>query len=608
MMALCATAIKGQTLAAQLCPQTVQSGSLSMNGATLVVKMLGAYETEHIFGVPGDTNVPLYSALEAHASQLRHVMCRDERSAGYMADAYARVSNRPGVVEVPSGGGPMYALPAVAEANMSSVPMILITSETSLMGEGRGVITELDCAKLFESITKASVQVKSAVKIPEVMRRAFRIATSGRPGAVHIAIPEDILHEEVDAKDVSLHAEPACKVYPAYRPRAAKEDLLRLHQLLNGAKRPLLVVGGGVNRSDASQALRQFTVRRGIPVVTTITGQNGIPDTHELSIGIVGDNGFHPHANRAMEEADLLVLLGCRNGSVMSIGWTFPAPRCERNVIQVDIDPGALGNNSENLLSVLGDARLVLEDLNALPEPDPSSQDPNWVPKLNGWRKRFWDQAGDQLRNVTGGVPLNPQVVITALNRRLSDISYLFSDPGTPTPYLGRFLRLENPDSRLIIPRAFGSLGYAVPAVVGCWFARPDVRPIGLFGDGSLGMSMGELETIVRLRVPAILLNFNNSCYGWIKALQRVHGHRESFSVDFSPQDYAAIATAFGIRALRIETAGELETGLNAAFAHQGPVFLDIVVESIGDKIPPVFNWLRKTGVDPLKVGKDVLV
>ena len=578
-----------------------------MNGATLVVKMLCAYDVKHVFGVPGDTNVALYGAFERHADLLRHVMCRDERSAGYMADAYARVSNRPGVVEVPSGGGPMYALPAVAEANASSVPLILITSDTPLAGEGRGVITELDCAKLFESITKASVLVKAARKIPEIMRRAFRLATSGRPGAVHIVIPEDVFHEEVDPQSVSLHAEAACRSFPAYPPRPAQPDLLQLQRLIAQARRPLLIAGGGVNRSNAAAALTSFAERNRIPVVTTITGQNAILDTHELSIGIVGDNGFHPHANRAMEEADLLILFGCRYGSVVSIGWTFPAPRADRKFVQVDIEPGVLGNNSDNLLSIMGDARVVLEDLNALPPLTPSLRDPRWVSTLNAWRELFWDHTAKQLQRATAAVPLSPHLVIAALNRRLKRSSYLFADPGTPTPYLGRYLRLEDRASRLFTPRGFGALGYAIPAVVGSWFARPDIRPIGLFGDGSLGMSMGELETIARLGVPAILVNFNNACYGWIKALQRVHGQRELFSVDFTAQDYTAVARALGLHAIRIETASELEAGLQAAFSHEHPVFLDVVVESIGEKIPPVFDWLRKTGVDPLKVGDSTL-
>jgi acetolactate synthase-1/2/3 large subunit len=574
-----------------------------MDGATLVVRMLRAYDVRHIFGVPGDTNVALYGALAEHADTLQHVMCRDERSAGFMADAYARVSHRPGVIEVPSGGGAMYALPALAEAQGSSVPMILITSDTPLIGEGRGVITELDCAKLFESITKASLQVKAARKIPEIMRRAFRLATSGRPGAVHVVIPEDIYHEKVDPASVSLHAEAACAISPAYRPHAPREALVQLQQLIAAAKRPLLVVGGGVNRSSAGQALTCFAERYRIPVVTTITGQNAILDTHELSIGIVGDNGFHPHANRAMEEADLLIFAGCRNGSVVSIGWTFPEPRLERKSVQIDIEPGVLGNNSDNALNILGDAQAVFADLIDLPPQDSHARDPAWIATLNAWRRLFWQDAEAQLQAQAATEPLQPQRVVETFTRYLDRAYYLFADPGTPTPYLGRFLRLTDPNSRLFIPRAYGALGYAIPAVVGSWFACPGIRPIGLFGDGSLGMSVGELETIVRLNVPAILINFNNSCFGWIKALQRVHGRKSFMSVDFSAQDYSTIARAFGLRALRIETAEQLEKGFEAAFAHDGPIFLDVVVESIGDKIPPVFNWLRKTGVDPLRVG-----
>lgn len=571
-----------------------------MNGAMLVAQMLQEYDVKYLFGVPGDTNVPLYGALDKFRHSIQHVMARDERSAGFMADAYARVTNKPGVIEVPSGAGAMYALPAVAEAHGSSVPMIVITSDTPLMGEGRGVITELDCARLFESITKMSVLVKSAVKIPEIMRRAFRLATTGRPGAVHIAIPEDIFHEEVDPKAVSLHAEEACRVFPAYPPRATEKDIAQLFKLISRASRPLLVVGGGVNRARAGAALTTFAERYRLPVVTTITGQNSILDTHELSIGIVGDNGFHPHANRALEEADLLVYFGCRNGSVVSIGWTFPAPRTDRKMVQVDIDPAVLGNNSENILNIHSDARCALEDLNALPA-KPMAIDPNWVATLNEWRQFFWSNAATKLKEGPKH-PLRPQRVVDALIRRLKQPHLLFADPGTATPYLGRFLRLDNAQSQLFIPRAHGGLGYAIPAVVGGWFARPELRPIGLFGDGSLGMSAGELETLARLGVPAILINFNNACFGWIKALQRLHGPHGFMSVDFTSQDYGALARAFGLHAIHVENESELDRALDEAFAHKGPIFLDIKVESIAEQLPPVYNWLRKTGIDPLQV------
>jgi acetolactate synthase I/II/III large subunit len=574
-----------------------------MNGATLLARMLEAYDVRHVFGLPGDTNIAFYAALGELGGSVKHVLTRDERHAGFMADAYARITNRPGIVEVPSGAGPMYALPAVAEANESYVPLILLSFDMPLMGEGRDVISQFaDLTRLMEPVTKASWQIKRAVKIPEVVRRAFRVATSGRPGAVNLVIPEDVMHEEIDPSQVSLHAEAACKTFPAYRAAATPEDVLTLQDLIARASRPLLVAGGGVNRSLAGPALTELAQRLRVPVVTTITGQNSIPDNHELAIGIVGDNGFHPHANRAMEEADLLVYIGCRIGSVLTVGGTFPAPRPDRRCVQIDICPENMGNNSSNVLSIHGDARAVLRQLNALSPLASLKTDPKWLSTLNTWRRQFWEDATVQRKRAGNGT-LRPQVVIEALNRRLKQPAYLFADPGTSTAYLNRFLRLDDPESRVFIPRAYGGLGYALPAVVASWCARPEVRPIALFGDGSFLMSVGELETIVRLNVPAILLNFNNSSFGWIKALQKSRGHRDGLSVDFGAQDASAIAQAFGLRARRVTSEPDLDAALDAAFAHRGPVFLDIVVESVASVVPPVYKWLRLAGIDPLAVG-----
>jgi acetolactate synthase-1/2/3 large subunit len=574
-----------------------------MNGATLLARMLEAYDVRYVFGLPGDTNIAFYAALGELGGSVKHVLTRDERHAGFMADAYARITNRPGIVEVPSGAGPMYALPAVAEANESYVPLILLSFDMPLMGEGRDVISQFaDLTRLMEPVTKASWQIKRAVKIPEIVRRAFRVATSGRPGAVNLVIPEDVMHEEIDPAQVSLHAEAACKTFPAYRTASTPDDVLTLHDLIAQASRPLLVAGGGVNRSMAGPALTELAQRLRLPVVTTITGQNSIPDNHELAIGIVGDNGFHPHANRAMEEADLLVYIGCRIGSVVTVGGTFPAPRADRRCVQIDICAENMGNNSANVLSIHGDACAVLKQLNALSPLASLKTDPKWLSTLNAWRRQFWEDVTIQ-RKRGGNGALRPQVVIEALNRRLKQTAYLFADPGTSTAYLNRFLRLDDPESRVFIPRAYGGLGYALPAVVASWCARPDVRPIALFGDGSFLMSVGELETIVRFNVPAILLNFNNSSFGWIKALQKSRGHRDGLSVDFGAQDASAIAQAFGLRARRVTSEPDLDAALDAAFAHRGPVFLDIVVESVASVVPPVYKWLRLAGIDPLAVG-----
>lgn len=571
-----------------------------MRGAEVLVRMLEAHGVEVIFGVPGDTNVPLYDALRRGQDGIRHVMARDERSAGYMADAYARLSWKPGVVECPSGAGATYTLPAVAEAHHSSVPMILLTCDTPLAGEGRGVITELDCAKLFEPVTKASWQVKSAERIPDAVRKAFRIACGGRPGAVHLAIPEDVLTQEVDPARVSLHAETSCATFPAFRAGPDPRDLARIAALLAEARRPLIVAGGGVNRSGAGPALLALAERTGVPVVNTITGQSAMPDDHPLAIGVIGDNGFHPHANRALAEADLLVYLGCRIGSVTTVGWTFPPPDERRRIVQVDLDPAVLGNNTENALSVLADVRTFLERL-AEEIPAGYAADPEWPGLLNARRAEFWELARRELDD--DALPLRPQRVVKALNDRLARPHAVFSDPGTPTPHMTRFLRLADGRSPFIIPRAFGGLGYAIPATVGGWLARPDMRPVGLFGDGSFGMSVGELETLARLGVPALLIHFNNGCYGWIKALQRLHGHNSTYSVDFTQLDAARIAEAFGIRAWRATDVASLEAALDAAFAHDGPAFVDVVVESIADVAPPVFSWLRRAGRDPLAIA-----
>ena len=569
-----------------------------MNGAEALVKMLCDYRVEAIFGVPGDTNVELYSALAASSDRIRHVMCRDERSAVFAADAYARLSGRPGVAECPSGAGSMYSLPGIAEANESAVPVILITNDIPLTGEGRGMITELDNARLFEPITKLSVQIKSTNKIPETVRRAFRSATSGKPGAVQLTIPEDVFHHEIDQDKVSLHVESECDHYPAYRSRASGDGLDALVKLIAESQRPLLVAGGGVNQSHAQSALQALAAKSRIPVVTTITGQGIMSDEHELAIGVIGDNGFHPHALRAAEEADLLVYIGCKMGSVATIGWTFPTKKDGRRIAQVDIDPCILGNNSQNATSIAGDARLVLEELLGRCTPG-SSKRQEWIDHLNRHRAEFWTSNAAQLDSSES--PIRPQRVVAELNKRLAKNAVILSDAGTATPYLTRFLRLEGGRSRLIIPRAFGGLGYAIPAVIGAWLARPDVRPIATFGDGSMGMTAGELETLARLRIPAVLIHFNNGCFGWIKALQRVRKCSQMFSVDFTQGDMAAVARAFGLQAFRVENADDLPAAFDAAFACEGPAFVDVVCESIADVMPPVVSWMRASGKDPVQ-------
>jgi acetolactate synthase-1/2/3 large subunit len=402
-----------------------------------------------------------------------------------------------------------------------------------------------------------------------------------------------------------LRIETECVRAPAYPARADAAAVARLADLLADAERPVIVAGGGANRGAAGAEILALAERFGAPVVTTITGQSIVPDDHPLALGVVGDNGFHPHAHRAVEESDLLIDIGCRMGSVVSIGWTFPSPAKARRIVQIDSDPEILANASDNALSIAGDARLVLEDLLRTARPRDPRRSDVWIASLNRDRARFWEAMKADLES--DAVPLKPQRVIAEIARRLTEPAIVISDAGTPTPYATRFLRLNHAASSLNIPRGYGGLGYAIPAVVGAWLARPEARPVGLFGDGSLAMSAGELETLARLHVPAVLIHFNNASYGWIKALQRVQArpgaNDSSMSVDFNSGDMRRLAEVFGLTAWRAETPAELGTALDGAFAETGPSFVDVVVESIADALPPVYRWLQKTGSDPLTVA-----
>lgn len=563
-----------------------------MDGSHTLVEMLKAYEVDVIFGVPGDTSIPLYEALYDSRSSIRHIMARDERSASFMADAYARLSHKPGMCECPSGAGPLYSVPGVAEANASSIPVILITSDIPLAGEGKQTITELDTQKLFESITKWSNVVKQAGKIPEVIRRAFRIATTGRPGAVHLALPQEVLSGSIPEASTQLYAEDECRRYPAYRTRGARRVLERLADFMTGAARAVIIGGGGANHSAAGTAIQTIAEWLAVPVVTTISGQGLMPDDHHLALGVIGDNGFHPHAHQAVEEADTLLYIGCKMGSVSTINWTLPADAEERTIIQIDLNPEMLGNNFKNTLSVAGDARLVVEDLAVLLKSRTVQKKPSdWVDSLNKQRSGFWKEAEKQFASKE--IPLKPQRVVAELNKHLPSDAIVISDAGTPTPYITRYLKLGGQGSRFIIPRSYGGLGYAIPAVVGAHFARPESRLVGLFGDGSLGMSAGELETISRLQIPAVLIHFNNSTFGWIKALQHLHSDEKYFSVDFNANDPAKVAEGFGLSAYRVNSPEELSQALVEAFSGQKPVFLDVVTEPEVQNLPPVYTWLE---------------
>jgi acetolactate synthase-1/2/3 large subunit len=564
---------------------------MQLNGGQLVVEMLKAYGVRYVFGVPGDTGLAFYDALSQAQQQgeITLVLARDERSAAYMADVYARVSFRPGVCEGPSGAGATYLASGLGEPHASSIPVIALTSDTPVGQEERNVLTALDQAALFAPITKWCSLVKQANRIPDMMRQAFRVATSGRPGAVQVTLPMDVLAASVEAPP--LHAEQSCQHYPAYRTRPDPEAVERAAALLLEANRPVIVAGGGVVTSGAWNELTELAQALGAPVGTSICGKGAIAEDHPLSLGVVGSNGRRPYANAVLEEADLTLYVGCKTDSVTTAGWTLPPRATAQTIVHLDVDPVEIGRNYPTATGLVGDAKLGLYDLaravragDAQPRPDP-------LTALGDRVSAFW--ADFEAKAAVTTQPIKPQRVIQVLAHLLPPDSIVVADAGTPTPFTAAYFRSQA-GRQVIIPRGYGGLGYAIPGVVGAKLARPQATVVGLMGDGSFGMSAGELETVARLALPVTLVQFNNACFGWIKVSQELFHRGRTFGVDFSKEtDHAGIARGFGLHGVRVEDPEDVEPALRKALASEVPTFIDIVTECETTELPPVEKFLR---------------
>jgi acetolactate synthase-1/2/3 large subunit len=564
-----------------------------MNGAQALVQMLIAYETQVLFGLPGDTSIDFYDALRAESNHIRHIMARDERSAGFMADVYARLNGKPGICEGPSGAGASYLLPAVVEAHGSSVAMIALTTDNPLNYEAQGALTDLDQQRIYRSVTKWTALVKSADVLPRFVRRAFRLATSGRPGAVHLCLPKNVLGEEI-VSSVHMHAEKDCVTWPSHRTRPEPKAVSRAARVLCDAERPIIVAGGGVVSSGAFEELGAISKLLNAPVVTTINGKGAMAETHALCLGVIGANGGRPYAAQAVQEADLVLFVGTKANYVNTDTWQLPSLENPPAILQIDVDPSELGNTYPIDVGLCGDARLALSDLREALEDirqSPPDRD-SWLAGIMRDKAAWRAQIESSVANPSGGI--SSRRVIQELARSLSEEAILVSDPGTTTPFVSAEFELHQPGRRVVIPRAQGGLGYAIPGVVGARLAEPDLPIVGLFGDGSFAMSAGDLATVVRVGGPTVLILFNNSCYGWIKTLQDIHHAGRYFSVDFPEAiSYVDIARGFGLRAAQINEPDEIGPAVRKALRVGEPSFFEVVIPPQYEEIPPVAPWQK---------------
>ena len=553
----------------------------TVTGAEAVVEMLRAHGVEVVFGLCGDTSLPLYDAL-ARLGSLRHVLTRDERHAAYMADGYARVTGRVGVCEGPSGGGATYILPGLVEANESSVPILAINTDVSVASRGRFTLTELDQRALMKPLTKWNAVLDRAADIPRTLRAAFEAMTGGRPGAAHIALPFDVQNGPVERAE--LWADPTLGSFPSRRVAPDPFFVELAAKLLRQAKHPLLICGGGVVLSGAESELMELAEKLGAPVATTVSGKGAVDERCAHAVGVVGSNGGTPQTRAVVDAADLIVFVGCRAGSVTTERWRHPAPGAAR-IIHIDVDPAVPGRNYAVDVPLVGDARLCLSALNELV--GQREGDLTFVDASK--REKF--AAFDALAASTE-TPIKPERVVSELNGLLDRDAILVADPGTPCPYFSAYYQVKGTGRRFFSNRAHGALGYSLAAAVGAHIGRPQVKTVAVMGDGSFGMCVGELETVVRLKLPITFVVISNAVYGWIKAGQKTGYQQRYFSVDFSVTDHARVADAFGVRSWRVTKPEDLGSVLKTALAHGGPTLVDIVCQPLHEARAPVSEWV----------------
>ena len=572
-------------------PQNAAAASTmtgAMTGGEAVVEMLKAHSVEYIFGLCGDTSLPFYDALARLPHGMKHVLTRDERSAAYMADGYARVSGKVGVCEGPSGGGATYILPGIVEANESSVPLLAITSDISVSSRGKYTLTELDQGALMRPLTKWNAVLNRAVDIPRVFRAAFNQMTTGRPGAAHIALPYDVQSGAVERADV--WGDPSLGQYPARRTAPDPFYVELAARLLRSATRPVFICGGGVVISGGESDLIELAERLSAPVATTISGQGSIGEDHSLAVGVVGSNGGTLETRSIVNSADLVIFVGCRAGSVTTERWRYPAPG-KVKVIHIDVDPAVIGTNYRVDVPLVGDAKLALQalvqEVSTGASPVQRPLDSKAIEKAK--REKF---SKFNILAASDDQPIKPERVVAELSKALDPDAIVVADPGTPCPYLSAYFPVRGTGRRLFSNRAHGALGYSMAASVGAHLGRPGVKCVAVMGDGSFGFTVGELETIVRLKLPITFVVISNSVYGWIKAGQKSGYEQRYFSVDFSTTDHAAVAQAYGVRSWRVSDPAELGKVFRLAVAHPGPTLVDVLCQPLHEAMAPVSEWV----------------
>lgn len=541
---------------------------LKHSGAEILIKSLEAENVDTIFGYPGGQVLPIYDAL--YDADIRHILCRHEQGAAHAADGYARATGKPGVCLATSGPGATNLVTGIANAHMDSVPLVAITGQVPWPLLGRDSFQEADIAGITMPITKHSYLVQETSDLARIVKEAFYIATTGRPGPVLIDIPKDIssgMQDYVVPEELHL---------PGYKPGCAADpnQVAEAAKAIVHSQKPVIYAGGGVVISGAHEELLRFAELLMAPVASTLMGLGGFPGDHPLSLGMLGMHGTK-YANFAVCECDLLIAVGARfDDRVTGNLETFAK---EAKVIHIDIDPAEIGKNVRVDLPVIGDVKAVLGQLMELLQPELREA---WREKIQAWKKEYPIAFCDN-------DALKPQAVVQEIYRQTGGTARITTEVGQHQMWTAQYYTFSKPRS-FISSGGLGTMGYGMPAAIGVQAGCPEDTVFDIAGDGSIQMNIQELCTAVNYELPINIAVMDNGFLGMVRQWQELfYDRRYSHTKLFNP-DFVKLAEAYGAEGFRVTKRAEIGPVLEQAIRSNKPVMIDFMVESEENVLPMV--------------------
>ncbi|MDR7002873.1 acetolactate synthase large subunit [Neobacillus niacini] len=565
-----------------------QTSTAPQTGADLLIDLLIKEGVDTIFGYPGGAVLPIYDAIWRAQSSIKHILFRHEQGMIHAAEGYARITGRPGVVLATSGPGATNLVTGITDAMMDSLPLVVFTGQVARNVIGTDAFQEADVVAITTPITKHNYQVQSISDLPRIVKEAFHIASTGRPGPVVVDIPKDISSgiPEAIQEEVEIHL-------PGYQP-TTKPNPLQIKKLaaaLAKAKKPVVLAGAGVLHGKASAELTAFATKHNLPVVTTLLGLGSFPADSPLSQGMGGMHGTYS-ANMALYECDLLINFGARFDDRLTGNLKHFAPNAK--VAHIDIDPAEIGKNIPTQIPIVSDTKEALTEL--LSEAAESPEIEAWLETLAKYKAEYplWYQ-----HNPNG---MCPQWLIKAVHKVTNGEAIVATDVGQHQMWAAQYYTFNHPH-RWITSGGLGTMGFGFPAAIGAQLAAPESTVVAIVGDGGFQMTLQELSVIQERNLPVKIIIVNNGALGMVRQWQELlYDNRISESLLPVQPDFVKLADSYSIRGMRIDTQEELIAALPEVFAYDGPVLLDCRVlqqEKVFPMIAPGKGLHEMIGVKP---------